>query len=84
MTTDLSQALRDCRARVEALHKDIARLKADNARLLADCCRRIPREHYAQMQAQIDELSHKCVRLSDERDHLRALLRQALQETPDD
>lgn len=74
MTNDLSQALANCREKVEGLYKDIESLKADNARLQADCFRRIPREHYEQMQAQIDELSRKCVRLSDERDRLKKAL----------
>ena len=72
MTDDLGQALVHCREKVEGLYKDIERLKADNARLRADYLSRIPREHYAQMQQQIDELSRKCVRLSDERDRLRS------------
>ena len=75
MTDNLGQALVSCREKVEGLYKDIERLRSDNARLSADYLSRIPREHYAQMQQQIDELSRKCVRLSDERDRLTTALR---------
>lgn len=75
MTDDLGQALVSCREKVEGLYKDIERLRSDNARLSADYLSRIPREHYAQMQAQIDELSRKCVRLTKA---LQAIKRDAM------
>lgn len=82
MTDDLGQALVHCREKVEGLYKDIERLKADNARLRADYLSRIPREHYAQMQAQIDELSRKCVRQTEEVERLtnalHAIKREAM------